>query len=249
QIEVVGAAPVPPVESLFLEAFDDRIDLSWQNPGDPIVSGVMIRRLPATPPAAPDEGEQVYDGMNEETTDSGLQADITYCYAAFAHDSAGRYAEPATGCQTTGVNTAPPIPQLLSPADGSLVDAAPALEASIVTDPQGNAVSYSFQLLGEQGDEVLDSGDGTPSEFSVSWSPTVELTPGAVYRWQVEAKDSRGAASGYSQPWTFAMAKQADSGCACGSTAGKSGWLPLILLGLILSLRRRRPGCVTGQEP
>ncbi len=245
QIEVIGAAPVPPVENLSIEAFEDRIQLSWQTPDDPIVSGVMIRRLPATAPASPDEGEQIYDGMAQETTDSGLPADFTYCYAAFAHDSAGRYAKPATGCQTTGANTAPPIPQPLSPADGSLVDAAPALEASLVTDPQGNAVSYSFQLLGEQGDEVLDSGDGTPSEFSVSWSPTVELTPGAVYRWQVEAKDSRGAESGYSQPWAFALAKEADSGCACGSTAGSSGGLPFCLLGLLLCLRRRRPDRLT----
>ncbi len=241
QLEVVGAVPVPPVENLAIEAFEDRIQLSWQTPDDPIVSGVMIRRLPATAPASPDEGEQIYDGMAQETTDSGLPADFTYCYAAFAHDSAGRYAKPATGCQTTGANTAPPIPQPLSPADGSLVDAAPALEASLVTDPQGNAVSYSFQLLGEQGDEVLDSGDGTPSEFSVSWSPTVELTPGAVYRWQVEAKDSLGAASGYSQPWAFALAKEPDSsGCACGSAGGGSGWLPFYLLGLLLCLRRRR---------
>jgi len=202
---------------------------------------VMIRRLPATAPTAPDQGEQIYDGMDELTTDSNLQAGNTYCYAAFAHDSAGRYAEPASGCQTTGTNTAPPIPQPLSPADGSLVDAAPALEASLVTDPQGNALTYDFELLGEQGNQVLDSGEGVVGQFSVSWSPSIALEPGAVYRWQVQATDSQNASSGYSQPWTFALAKEPDSsGCACGSAAGGSGWMPFCLLGLLLCLRRRR---------
>jgi MYXO-CTERM domain-containing protein len=240
QVEVVGPTEVPPVQILNLEAYAAEIRLNWQMPQAAIVSGVMIRRAENVAPADATAGVEVYDGVAEELVDSGLTNGVTYCYSAFAHDAAGRYAAPASGCRTPGENQPPPIPAHLSPVDQSITESVPQLIALTVIDPQGSPVSYSFQLLAETTDDVLEEGAGTVTGNQVTWTPSLALEPGGLYRWRVQATDDRNAASAYSQPWTFALAGETGSGgCGCSHTGDRSAvWLLLGLLGLLL---RRRP--------
>ncbi|MBW1809966.1 MAG: hypothetical protein JRJ87_17345, partial [Deltaproteobacteria bacterium] len=235
RVEVVGPTEVPPVETLNLEAFETEIHLAWQMPDAAIVSGVMIRRAENVAPSNTTIGVEVYDGTDEELIDSGLQTGVTYCYSAFAHDAAGRNTAPASGCRTPGANQPPPIPQHQSPTDQSITENVPQLIAATVTDPQGSPVSYSFQLLAETSDQILDEGTGTVDGDRVTWTPSLVLEPGGIYRWRVQATDDRNAASGYSQPWTFAMIDEPGGGCGCNHTANRPAvWLLLGLLGLLL---------------
>jgi uncharacterized protein (TIGR03382 family) len=247
QIDVVEPRPVPPVDSLELGTLDSALQLNWTRPEDPIVSGVLIRMKTGEPPAEPQIGEFVYDGMDQQTTHEELTNGTIYCYSAFAHDSAGRYAEPATACGAPGPNRKPPMPELLSPANGAAVPAIPKLVASTVHDPDGDVVAYTFVLLDSS--ETLDSEVVSGTGNRVSWLPNHELQPEVSYRWQVEAVDSQGAHSGFAETRSFRIRPPADGGtdggtpgdgepgCGCGHPGGGSaGLLALVFLAI---LRRR----------
>jgi uncharacterized protein (TIGR03382 family) len=200
---------------------------------------VLIRRGVNSAPVDPESGDVVYDGREENWIDSGLGDGVSYCYSFFAHDAAGRFAAPASGCQVPGANQPPPVPDPLAPTDMSLLDAVPQLEASPVVDPQGNAVSYTFQVLEENGAEPIESGQGELSGDRVVWTPAANLEPGVTYQWQVEAVDDQGAHSGFSPAWNFALAGGDEgSGCGCSHHGSSSSWLLFFLLGLVL-LRRK----------
>jgi MYXO-CTERM domain-containing protein len=251
QVDVVEERPVPPVEKLDLGSLDSALQVSWTCPDDPIVSGVLIRKKLGTPPDGPQFGDFVYDGREEHITDADLQNGTTYCYSAFAHDSAGRYAEPATACGIPGPNRKPPVPELLSPADGGVVPATPELVASTVVDPDGDVVTYTFVLLGSS-DNPLDSATVEGSGSRVSWLPNAELQPEVSYRWQVEAVDSQGAHSGFAETYSFSIRTPTDGGpdggepgdtepdCGCGYSNTASPWLLLLVAGLTLLRRRRK---------
>jgi MYXO-CTERM domain-containing protein len=252
QVDVVAPRPVPPVEDLSLGVLDQSLQLTWTCPDDPIVSGVLIRKGVGAPPAGPQLGEMIYDGLEERHTDEGLLNGTSYCYSAFAYDAAGRYAEPATACGVPGPNRKPPVPELLSPASGAAVPATPELVASTVLDPDGDVVAYTFVLLGSSGN-TLDSEVVEGSGNRVSWLPNAELQPEIAYRWQVEAVDSQGAHSGFGETRSFTIRPPTDAGspdggqppgdgdpdCGCGHTDSPAPGLLLLVAGMLF-LRRRR---------
>ena len=116
QAEAMG---LPAVANLSLGVLDQSLQLTWDCPDDPIVTGVLILRAEGLPPAGPQVGETVFDGPGETVTDEGLRNGTRYCYGAFAYDAAGRFAEEATACGVPGPNRKPPMPELLSPASGA----------------------------------------------------------------------------------------------------------------------------------
>jgi hypothetical protein len=252
-LEVIADRPVPPVTDLQIQPQDQALNLSWTTPSDPIVHRVIVRRAPGTPPAAPDVGEEVYTGMDQQHLDSGLQNGTTYCYSAFAADAANRYADPASACAMPGQNRPPPVPELLSPTDGASLTGAPTLVASTVADPEGDAVTYTFQLLANDATTVVESGEGAVSGTRVEWAPTYDLQPETVYHWQVEAVDSQGEHSGFPDPRSFSIRapqpdagvdggtppKDPDSGCGCGSTSTDPDLFAMIFLLTVFLCRRR----------
>ncbi|MBW1873349.1 MAG: hypothetical protein JRJ19_14870 [Deltaproteobacteria bacterium] len=199
----------------------------------------MIRRAVMNAPIDPTQGTEIYDGLDEQLTDADLQNEITYCYSAFAHDSAGRFAEPATDCQVPGQNQPPPVPAHLDPPNQSLLIQMPELRVLAVVDPQGDQVSYSFELLSETGDQVLETGSGVESDGIVSWSPGIILEAGQVYSWRVEAVDERDAHSGFSNAWLFGIPAAPEGGCGCAHNQPGASLLVLLGLGVCI-LRRRR---------
>ncbi len=247
QLEVVEPRPVPPAENLELGILDSALQLNWTRPDDPLVSGVLVRFQKGVPPDSPQSGEFVYDGMDEQATHEELTNGTAYCYSAFAHDSAGRYAGPATACGVPGSNRKPPMPGLLSPAPGAVVPATPELVASTVQDPDGDVVAYTFVLLDSS--ETLDSEVMSGTGNRVSWIPNTQLQPEIPYRWQVEAVDEKGVHSGFAETRTFTIRPttdggtdggppgDGDGGCDCGHPPGGSaGLLALVFLAM---LRRR----------
>jgi hypothetical protein len=251
QLDIVPPGPVPPVEDLSVGVLDQSLQLNWTCPDDPLVIGVAVRRGMGTPPARPDLGEDVCSGMEETHTDSGLQNGTKYCYSAFAYDAAGRYSEPASACGIPGPNRAPPMPELLSPANSAAVPATPELVASTVVDPDGDVVAYTFVLLDNSGG-TLDSAVVEGSGTRVSWLPNAQLVPETPYRWQVEAIDSQGAHSGFAETRSFVIHQMADAGvdggqppgddepdCGCGQNGSAAPGLLLLFAGLLLLGRRR----------
>ncbi len=252
---LVPDRPVPPVEDLQLEPRDQALNLTWTTPQDPIVHQVIVRRAPGVPPALPVVGEPVYAGLGEEWLDEGLQNGDTYCYSAFAADASGRYADPASACAIPGENRPPPVPEPLSPEDGASLTGVPELVASAVHDPDGDEVTYTFELLDQNGSTVLESGAGELSGNRVTWTPGNDLQYETIYLWQVEAADKNDNHSGFSAPRSFSVRapqpdagvdggpapKDTDSGCGCssgGRAANPFIFAILFLMAMIICNRR-----------
>ena len=78
------------------------ITLSWTNPGDGDLAGVMIRRAAgSTPPSSPTSGTLVIQKSGTSHTDSGLSPSTQYAYAVFAYDEVPNYSAGATTTGTT----------------------------------------------------------------------------------------------------------------------------------------------------
>ena len=89
--------------------------LSWTNPADADLQGVMVRRATgATAPTSPTAGTLVADVPKGTTTltDTALSPGTQYSYAFFAHDAVPNYATAATKTATTTAvaDTTPPGP-------------------------------------------------------------------------------------------------------------------------------------------
>ena len=96
--------PPGPVSGVTATPSTTSIDLSWTNPADADLAGVMIRRAAgATPPASATSGTLVTDAAKPATsfTDTGLTAGTQYSYALFAHDATPNYATVAVKTMTT----------------------------------------------------------------------------------------------------------------------------------------------------
>jgi hypothetical protein len=99
-----------------------------------------------------------------------------------------------------GDTTPPPIPTLLSPANGSQVSTLrPTLDWSDVTDPSG--VTYTLQVSTISTFSVLIVSQ---SGLSVSqYTFSFDLQNNVVYYWRVKAVDGAGNQSGWSSSWSF----------------------------------------------
>jgi hypothetical protein len=130
-------------------------------------------------------------------------------------------------------NTAPPAPILLSPADGSELYGPIDLMAYPVVDPEGDPVTYRFELLTSAGGDPVDSGAGVENVGFVSWQPTARLDEKVRYYWRVKATDDRDAAGEYSEEWTFTFVKKPGSeDCGCAHSRSPSLGFLFFLIGL-----------------
>jgi MYXO-CTERM domain-containing protein len=145
----------------------------------------------------------------------------------------------AVNLEVQMANTAPPAPVLLAPENGSELYGSVDLMAYPVEDPQGDPVTYHFELMVSATNDPVDSGTGTLNSGFVSWQPAAQLKENTLYRWRVKAADDRGAESGYSEERTFLIvAEPASDDCGCSHTSAPSAGFLLFLLGLA-TLRKR----------
>ena len=165
-----------------------------------------------------------------------------------------------------GDNTPPPIPELMTPEDGSATaDASPTLVVGNVEDPEGQLVFFDFVVARDEGltdvvaatSQVL-TGSGTQGgELYTSWRTDPELAMGDFY-WSARAVDEIGGASEWADAFMLTVGDGTigdddddDSapdvttggvGCDCENSlvggAGAPAGLLLLVFGLVL--RRRR---------
>ncbi|ORJ60338.1 FG-GAP-like repeat-containing protein [Geothermobacter hydrogeniphilus] len=96
------------------------------------------------------------------------------------------------------VNQAPSVPAMGFPsADDIVQTAAPTLNFSAATDPDGDSVSYQIRLA-QAGQPY-----GAPVDVTTNSYTAGGLVENAHYVWQVQAVDSKGAVSGWSTEGTF----------------------------------------------
>lgn len=104
-------------------------------------------------------------------------------------------------------NQPPPVPQMVKPGDGETVSVrAPALSATSVEDPEGDAVTLQFQLSADALFTAPATLDATP--VNVISATTAQGLPGPLAwgsSWfaRVRATDVRGASSDWSAPIAF----------------------------------------------
>ncbi|MFH1811506.1 MAG: PKD domain-containing protein [Pseudomonadota bacterium] len=152
-------------------------------------------------------------------------------------------------------NGTPSIPVPLSPGVAALLQAAPThLVAQNAMDPEGDALTYSFEIAADvDGTNVL-SASGAIAEGSGSTSWLIEgvtFVPGTTYYWRVQASDGA-RDSGFSDWVAFTLYKapvipaptptppEETGGCGCASNQPVASGSIALLTALVLVLRRRR---------
>ena len=98
------------VNSLTAAAENQKVTLSWQNPGDTDFTGVMIRRGSTRFPSTPAEGDLIFQGRVASFADSGLTNGTLYYYTVFAYDSSENFSSGAiaSAIPTSGTPIQPP---------------------------------------------------------------------------------------------------------------------------------------------
>jgi hypothetical protein len=169
--------------------------------------------------------------------------------------------------EVRGENDPPAVPTLLTPEDGATADSVtPALEASVVEDPEGDLVFYDFVVAtdmeltdvvaGGAGLALLGGTGPLGNDDATSWRVDTNLD-GELY-WSARAVDEFGEASEWALPFSLTvrggepdvaapipvLGGGGPVDCSCSSSiagVGASGnAAALLLLLLPLAARRRR---------
>ena len=141
-------------------------------------------------------------------------------------------------------NDAPSAPVALNPSDAIIFTHKPTLLIQNSTDPEGDAITYSFEVRTSDGQVVVSGDAAAGSNGHTAFTLTKELDEGGEYIWVARAKDAAGAVSQASAEAHFQVYKapeippQDDGGCSAGAGA-LGGMLPLVAMALGM-LRRRR---------
>lgn len=105
------------------------------------------------------------------------------------------------------VNNPPPTPAMVYPGNNELcIDNAVTFSWNAVTDPNGDAVTYKFDVALDQGFSSIQH-----SISSASTSHTLSLEKGVAYYWRILARDSKGAESAYATAHQFYTEGEGDS--------------------------------------
>ena len=153
---------------------------------------------------------QVYDVGGKQVWNASLSAP-TRSSPVFANGLLIVATDMGVGARSSSdANHAPAAPtDGFSPADGEMVsDPAPTLKWAAAQDPEGQALRYQVRVLGDGGDlyeSPLAQLDAKAGETQVALA-SMQLEPGATYRYAVRSRDESGAWSSWSPLHTFLMA-------------------------------------------
>jgi uncharacterized protein (TIGR03382 family) len=146
-------------------------------------------------------------------------------------------------------NDAPSAPVTLNPSEAVVATRKPTLTVQNAVDPEGDAVTYTFEVRKQGASDVVASASNVAAGANglTSVTLTTELDEGGEYVWVARATDAQGAASAASAEASFLVfrrpgndTKVPPSG-GCSSGPGElGGLLPLMAMALGLLGRRRR---------
>lgn len=132
-------------------------------------------------------------GVTSWVVGTDLSNGTTYYWRARSYDGALYSNYSSNGSFVIGVNSAPSVPNLSSPAAAGQVNTlTPTLTLTNSTDAEGNTLTYDFQVststtfgsIAAQATGVTQGGGG-----STSWTVTPNLVNGTTYYWRARAYD------------------------------------------------------------
>ncbi len=97
--------PPDDVSGLTAQPGYEQMTLRWQNPVDSDLEGIKVLRKPDDFPTSPFDGTEVYNGLDEEMTDTGLTYGEPYYYAVFSYDEVPNWSPGAFVSATTAAIT------------------------------------------------------------------------------------------------------------------------------------------------
>ncbi len=172
--------PPGPVSAVTVkQATGSDLTLSWSNPGDGDLAGVVIRRsLGATPPTSATAGTAVTTTAKTATsfTDTGLASNTTYSYALFAFDTSTNVAPAVTGSAKTGAVTL----AVLSLNGSTGASAKETVNQSQSIDISGTQAGTGLTLVSgflDYGDGVTEQFSGDASTWAPRWTPVPNVGP------------------------------------------------------------------------
>jgi hypothetical protein len=89
-------APAP-VTALAARPGEWKIGLTWSNPDDADLAGVMVRASLVAPPSSPTEGVEAYHGLGDHHLfEAVVENGRAHHFSLFTHDEAGNYSAPVS---------------------------------------------------------------------------------------------------------------------------------------------------------
>jgi hypothetical protein len=150
-----------------------------------------------------------YDASQATTSQADANGTFTAAFNVPASVHGNHLITVSDGTNTSTFNfamdaTPPPVPELLSPANGTSASTTPALGWSPVTDPSG--VTYTLQLASDSafGNILVQKEGLTNSSYQLTQQEVLKsVSKDSPYYWRVKAVDAASNDSGFSKPNTF----------------------------------------------
>jgi hypothetical protein len=140
---------------------------------------------------------QIIQGSGDTTswTAAGLVENKRYWWRVKAQDGRAESAWAGASFLLNAVNEAPPAPTIANPGDGAWsATQQPTLQVNPVVDPEGEAVSYQFEVFTDAALTVKVADGSSPTTSFVVPSPLADKT---THWWHARALDPHGAASAW----------------------------------------------------
>ncbi len=138
-------------------------------------------------------------------------------------------------------NSPPGTPVPISPEHAADIETPnPELTLQNADDPDGDALTYQFEVIPVGAEEPYWTVDGVIEGIGFTSVEVVKtLNPAATYRWRARALDERGLAGDWSELQLFTVVDSSGGGSGCASGGPPAGGAWLLLLGLAWLSRRR----------
>ncbi|NHZ99845.1 putative Ig domain-containing protein [Massilia sp. CCM 8734] len=153
-----------------------------------------------------------------------LTENTLYWWRVKAQDAQGESAWTQGSFRASVVNEAPAVPKFKNPgADAWTTFEQPILEAFAAADPEGDAVSYQFEVYS---DTRLASKVASGTSPNTSLVVPVPLLKNTKYWWRIRALDPQGAASNWSLLSAFTVGSGGSQGPTIALTTPTISMLP-----------------------
>ena len=177
--------------------------------GEPLTYRFELDTRPGLDSPARQVSAELPEGPGETAWTPPVELLENTLYHWRAHASDGTTATPSALASffVNAANEAPGAPVPLDPVDGRTVGTAtPTLLLRNATDPDGDALSYEFEVRDEAGTVVAAGADVAEGSGETAWTATASLGENRAFTWSARAGD--GELQG---PWSAPAAFRVDA--------------------------------------